>query len=274
MALVRPLYKSGDPSVPTNYRPVSLLPIVSKLLEKLVQRQLADLIQANNVLPVTQYAFRARHSTEQALVVLTDGLLAAKDQKLHTGACFLDMSKAFDKVRHHVLIQDLFEVGVTGRALSWIASYLSIRQQYVRFGTLLKWHEVVHMWCSTVQGLLLGPLLFSVYTRDVPSVVEPAKSIQFADDIEIQFSHTSTDVISANLSTAVTKLSDWLRQRGLILNETKSHLLALLSSSVCRTQTANTTDQSHLRQNTPPRSLLSQVSRSDRGQHFDIQGAH
>eukprot|EP00117_Sycon_ciliatum_P006030 scpid96307/ scgid4453/ len=137
-----------------------------------------------------------------------------------------------------------------------------------------KWHEIVHMWCSTVQGLLLGPLLFSVYTRDVPSVVEPAKSIQFADDIEIQFSHTSTDVISANLSTAVTKLSDWLRQRGLILNETKSHLLALLSSSVCRTQTANTTDQSHLRQNTPPRSLLSQVSRSDRGQHFDIQGAH
>eukprot|EP00117_Sycon_ciliatum_P036264 scpid96612/ scgid27322/ Probable RNA-directed DNA polymerase from transposon X-element; Reverse transcriptase len=127
MALVRPLYKSGDPSVPTNYRPVSLLPIVSKLLEKLVQRQLADLIQANNVLPVTQYAFRARHSTEQALVVLTDGLLAAKDQKLHTGACFLDMSKAFDKVRHHVLIQDLFEVGVTGRGLSWIASHLSIQ---------------------------------------------------------------------------------------------------------------------------------------------------
>ena len=221
------LYKSGDPSIPTNYRPVSLLPIVSKLLEKLVQRQLADLIQTNNVLPVTQYAFRAKYSTEQALVLLTDGLLAAKDQKLHTGACFRDMSNAFHKVRHHFLIQDLFEVGVTGRALSWIASYLSIRQQYVRFGTLQSGMKPCT--CGVPQGSVLGPLLFSVFTRDVPSVVEPAKSIQFADGIEVQFSHTSTDVISANLSTAVTKLSGWLRQRGLILNEIKSHLLAVIA---------------------------------------------
>ena len=107
---------------------------------------------------------------------------AAKDQKLHTGACFLDMSKAFDKVRHHVLIQDLFEVGVAGRALSWIASYLSIRQQYVRFGTLQSGMKPCT--CGVPQGSVLGPLLFSVYTRDVPSVVEPAKSIQFADDID------------------------------------------------------------------------------------------
>ena len=91
----------------------------------------------------------------------------------------------------------------------------------------------------------------------------------------LRLNSATRHVISANPSTAVTKLSDWLRQRGLILNETKSHLLALLSSSVCRTQTGNTTDRSHLRENTPPASLLSQVhvSWSDRGQHVDIQGA-
>ena len=223
VALVRPLFKAGDPSEPSNYRPVSLLPIVSKLLEKIVQRQLSDFVHTNSVIPESQYAFRAKRSTEQALVCLTDGLIAAKDQKLHTGACFLDMSKAFDKVRHHILVHDLFNIGVTGKALAWVISYLTGRQQYVQFGA--QQSACRSCSCGVPQGSVLGPLLFSIYTRAVPSVIEPAQSIQFADDIEVQFSHASVPEISETLTAAVTRLSTWLRSRGLVLNEKKSHLL-------------------------------------------------
>eukprot|EP00117_Sycon_ciliatum_P019099 scpid40375/ scgid17431/ RNA-directed DNA polymerase from mobile element jockey; Reverse transcriptase len=131
-ALVRPLYKSGDPTSPGNYRPVSLLPIASKLLEKLVQRQLVAFLDEHNVLPPTQFAFRKDHSTEDALVLLTDGVLTAKDSALPCCICLLDMSKAFDKVSHPTLLQDLFDIGVSGTALSWFANYLSHRTQQVR----------------------------------------------------------------------------------------------------------------------------------------------
>ncbi|XP_065190778.1 uncharacterized protein LOC135821708 [Sycon ciliatum] len=96
-AVISPLFKAGDPSVAANYRPVSLLPIVSKLLEKIVQKQLVAHLERSCAIPPTQFAFRREHSTEDALVVATDAILKARDDKLTTGVCLIDMSKAFDK---------------------------------------------------------------------------------------------------------------------------------------------------------------------------------
>ena len=100
LAHVIPLFKAGDPSIPTNFRPVSLLPILSKLLEKVVQKKLAQFLDISGTLPTTQFAFRAGHSTEDALVLMLNRILIARDKRLCTGICLLDMSKAFDKVRH------------------------------------------------------------------------------------------------------------------------------------------------------------------------------
>ncbi|XP_065197636.1 uncharacterized protein LOC135829158 [Sycon ciliatum] len=96
-AVISPLFKAGDPSVAANYRPVSLLPIVSKLLEKIVQKQLVAHLERSCAIPPSQFAFRREHSTEDALVVVTDVILKARDDKLTTGVCLIDMSKAFDK---------------------------------------------------------------------------------------------------------------------------------------------------------------------------------
>ena len=232
LASVVPLYKSGDSSRPNNYRPVSLLPIISKLLEKIVQRQLVRHLRTNQCLPTTQFAYRQHHSreiyrsAEDALCLLTDSLFAAKDGGNVTGLCALDMSKAFDKVRHTQLIVDLFDVGVCGSALTWFASYLTAREQMVCIGPTTS--QATPCTCGVPQGSVLGPVLFSIYTRDVPSVLHPGPSIQFADDIALYSSQSSVGAVSATLTTAVTNLAVWLQARGLVPNSTKSRAVTFL----------------------------------------------
>ena len=172
LASVVPLSKSGDPSLPNNNRPVSLLPIISKLLEKIVQRQLV------RQLPTTQFAYRQHHPTDDALCLLTDSLFAAKDRGNVTGLCTLDMSKAFDKFRHSQLIVDLFDVGVCGSALTWFASYLTAREQMVCIGPTTS--QPTPCMCGVPQGSVLGPVLFSIYTRNAPPscTLYPASSLR------------------------------------------------------------------------------------------------
>ena len=160
LASVVPLYKAGDPSVPTNYRPVSLLPIVSKLLERVVQHQLVRHLDLTKALPETQFAFRKKCSTEDALCALTDNLQKARDSGKTTGLCPLDMSKAFDKVHHDKLMQDLLAVGISGKALSWFVDYLSGRKQQILISPSTS--PAVACTCGVPQGSVLGPVLFRI----------------------------------------------------------------------------------------------------------------
>ena len=144
-----------------------------------------------------------------------------------TGLCTLDMSKAFDKVRHAQLIVDLFDVvGVCGSALTWFASYLTAREQMVCIGSTTS--QATPCTCGVPQGSVLGSVLFSIYTRDVPSVLHPVPSIQFADDIALYSSQSSVGAVSATLTTAVTNLAVWLQARGLVLNPSKSRAVTFL----------------------------------------------
>ena len=104
LATVSPIFKNGDPSLATQYRPISLLPLVSKLLEKVVARQLRSYLEEFSIIPKEQFAYRQHHSTEDALVYAINNFLMAKDQGLYTGLVFVDMSKAFDRVEHQTLI--------------------------------------------------------------------------------------------------------------------------------------------------------------------------
>ena len=119
LATVSPVFKSGDKSLAPQYRPISLLPLVSKLLEKVVDLQLQSYLEEFTVIPKEQFAYRPHHSTEDALVYATNNFLLAKDQGLYTRLVFIDMSKGFDCVQHQTLINDLSEVGVLGSALKW-----------------------------------------------------------------------------------------------------------------------------------------------------------
>ncbi|XP_065179965.1 CUB and sushi domain-containing protein 1-like [Sycon ciliatum] len=210
IANITPVYKGGDPSQPTNYRPVSLLPIVSKLLERIVHEQLSQYLAEHNLYPSCQFGFRRQHSTEDALTMVTDKFLRARDDGLSTGAAFLDMSKAFDKVQHQTLVEDLFQLGISGTALNWLSDYLSNRQQQV----VISGDSSSSFTCSSgvPQGSVLGPLLFVIYVRDVASEVDQfaVQVTQFADDIMLHDSRKDKVVLSHNLSSAITHLSNWL----------------------------------------------------------------
>lgn len=236
IADVRPLYKAGDTKLAKNYRPVSLLPLVSKILERVVYKHLQAHLASHGFIPDCQFAYRPQHSTEDALLYAVDRFIQAKDKGLHSGVVLVDMSKAFDKVQHQLLINDLRECGISKSVLAWLKSYLTDRTQRVvvpgeppsKFSPCT---------CGVPQGSVLGPLLFTVYTRDVPHQltqlggVPPVTSQMYADDILFDVSDNSVAVINSTLTNAVSTLARYLKSRALILNETKTQVLGISGSA-------------------------------------------
>ena len=234
MANIAPVYKSGDREEAGNYRPISLLPIVSKVLEKIVSAQLKQFIQRNNLLPETQFAYRANHSTEDALTYAVNQLLLARDQGKVTGLVFVDLSKAFDRVEHQALIDLLSTIGISGAALKWFADYLSNRYQRVSLGDRSSPESL----CSrgVPQGSVLGPLLFTLYIRSLPGSVS-VPCILFADDILLFCSGFHACEIARCLSDSTTSLHAWLTQRGLQMNVNKTQAMFILPRGSNRSTT-------------------------------------
>ena len=191
-------------------------------------RQLRSYLEEFSIIPKEQFAYRQHHSTEDALVYAINNFLMAKDQGLYTGLVFVDMSKAFDRVEHQTLINDLSNIGVRGSALKWFINYLTDRQQQIRCGNTVS----APTSCSrgVPQGSVLGPLLFLLYTRKVPEVLSATKtitSVLFADDILIYCSGKKPTTLAACLSEAATRLGTWLTERGLCINVNKTKAMLL-----------------------------------------------
>ena len=177
IANVRPLFWSGDKNASRNYHPISLLPLIaSKILEKIVHKCLCDFVSTHSLLPANQLAYRPQHSTEDASTLAMDRYLSSADHQLHTGAVLVD------KVRHQLMIQDLFALGVSSTVLRWFASYFTDRRQRVVLASG-QCSGLTACEYGVPQNSVLGPLLFSLYTMDLHSVTSPAHSQLFADDI-------------------------------------------------------------------------------------------
>ena len=155
LARVVPLYKSGDKRLLSNYRPVSVLPVFSKFLEKAVYNRLIRFFGKYEILYSNQYGFGKKRSTSLALLYLHDKITSAIDERKHTVGIFLDLSKAFDTVNHRILLDKLEHFGIRGLALEWIKCCLCNRHQYVEFnGISSSFHEIS---CDLPQGSALGP---------------------------------------------------------------------------------------------------------------------
>ena len=203
------LKHSGDLSLFTNYRPVSVLPAFSKILERIVYNRLINFLNKFNILSSNQYGFRKNHSTAYALIQLYDKLSDAIDQGKVTLGLFIDLSKAFDIVNHDILLAKLEFYGVRGVALQWFKSYdnLSCRTQFVQCNGYNSSSKYIK--CGVPQGSILGPLLFLLYINDLCNVSKALDFILFADDTNIFFSHNDPNQLMEIVNNELKKLSSW-----------------------------------------------------------------
>ena len=170
VARVTPLHKSDDKLQVENYRPISVLPVLSKIVETVVHSQLNAHLHYLDFLYQHQYGFRRGHSTEQAITQLNNWVLESMDEGKVTGLLFVDISKAFDCLNHEVLLRKLEHLGLSERSLRWLRSYLADRQQSVLINGELS--EPCTITLGVPKGSILVPLLFNVYTNSLPNAVK------------------------------------------------------------------------------------------------------
>ena len=233
-ALVRPLLKKdGLPPVFKNFRPVSNLAFISKLVETVVAKQLRHYLNCNNLFPVFQSAYRQNHSTETALIkVMNDILLNMNNQRV-TLLILLDLSAAFDTVDHDTMLRRLeYSFGIQGKALSWFASYLSGRTQRVMINESLS--KPFKLECGVPQGSCLGPLLFTLYTSELFEIIKyPLPMIHcYADDSQVYISFSPNDraeqlAVVRNMEDCIRDIRFWMLNNGLKLNDGKTEFLII-----------------------------------------------
>ena len=179
-AKVTPIYKAGSKTDTNNYRPVSVIPVTMKMLERAVHDQLYEFLTVNNLISDHQSGFRKKHSTATALAHILDLVNGEIDQGRCCGMVFLDLKKAFDTVNHRCLLQKLEAYGVNANELKWFEAYLYQRTQVTCVNGQLSDPEGVT--CGVPQGSILGPLLFILYVNDLPNVAERCTIALYGDD--------------------------------------------------------------------------------------------
>ena len=232
VAKVVPIHKSKSKESFTNYRPISLLPSVSKVLEKVVHKRVYHFLNTQNLLSQNHYGFRPKHNTSQAVLQFTANILNSLDNKLSAIGVFLDLSKAFDTIDHKILLQKLDHYGIRGIALEWFSSYLSGRSQFVDFNGTSSRH--MNLNCGVPQGSVLGPLLFIIYTNDLPNALKFSKCILFANNTTIFLTSNNVDELYAMLNLDLNTISDWFKANKLTLNISKTNYMVFTKCMVVR----------------------------------------
>ena len=170
------------------------------------------------------------HSTDHAVIELTNEIYQCFDKNLSTLGVFIDLSKAFDTVNHEILIKKLQNYGVKNNNLKWINSYLSNRKQCVSYGT--KFTKFLDINCGVSQGSILGPLLFLIYVNDIVSSSNCLNFILFADDTNIFYSHKNINIIFETVNRELIKINEWFQANKLSLNTTKTKYTIFAKSSI------------------------------------------
>ena len=230
IAKVVPIYKSKGKECLDNYRPISILPVFSKILEKLVYRRLIDYIDKNNILFSKQFGFRQKYSTSMALIEFMNYVSRAIESKLVSIGIFLDLSKAFDSVNHSYLLQKLSFYGIRGISLNWFENYLNNRKQFVIIDQQSS--DLCNVVTGIPQGSILGPPLFLLFINDLHYASSKLSFILFADDTNMFLSGKSVQQLNRDSKTELEKVSCWFYANKLKVNMTKTNYMVFKGRNI------------------------------------------
>ena len=224
IAKVNPIFKNkGDPLQFENYRPISLLSNINKIFEKLVYKRLYSFLNKYNCIYDLQFGFRAKHSTNYALISLTELVREALDSGKFACGIFVDLQKAFDTVDHEILLKKLDYYGIRGLANGWFRSYLTDRHQFTSINGYDSNQNLMKY--GVPQGSVLGPLLFLIYINDLNKAIHFSVVHHFADDTNLLVSNRSIKTIQKQINIDLKALCKWLRANKISLNASKTELL-------------------------------------------------
>ena len=219
-ALVIPVYKTGENNKFTNYRPISMLPIFSKILEKILYTHISSYLEEYSILQNCQFGFRKNHSTYMAMALIVDIITKALENREKVCGLYLDLKKAFDTVNIQILLDKLCLIGVQGSALEMLKSYLNNRLQRVRANGFVSEDNEITL--GVPQGSILGPLLFLIYINDLPNISDSAKFFLFADDTAIIVKGSTYNDLQEQIDYLMPQLTGWFHSNKLTLNTSKT----------------------------------------------------
>lgn len=232
IAKVTPIYKDEDKANPNNYRPISVLPVVTKLIERVIFDQLYSYLTGHNLLTESQSGFRPQHSTMTALLDAVNDWYSNIDRGLLNGIIFLDLKKAFDTMDHQILLHKLKLYGVCQSSLVWFTSYLKERKQSTFSNGVLSDSCAIN--CGIPQGSILGPLLFLVYINDLPSCDLFSKVRMYADDTSLTIASDNVHVLEQQMNHDMSEIHTWLQANKLSLNVVKTKYMIIASQHKIR----------------------------------------
>lgn len=223
VARVSVIFKKGDRNNFGNYRPISVLPIFSKLLEKLIHKRLVSFETQHHILTDSQFGFRKHLSTDLALLQQKEYILRELEKSRIVIGIFIDFAKAFDMINHDLLLRKLDCYGIRGHASSLLKSYLQHRKQAVSINGFLS--ETLSISSGVPQGSILGPFLFNIYINDIIRIAPLLKFIIYADDTSLFISGDNVDKLIDFANHGLAQLDLWTQKNALELNTTKTKVI-------------------------------------------------
>ena len=220
IARVTPVFKNGNNTLVTNYRPISLLPCFSKLLERIMNNCLYIFLLENNILYQKQFGFQNAHSAEHTILQLVNRITEAFSQAKNTLGIFIDLSQAFDTVNHNVLLQKLKAYGIQSENLKWFRNYFSNRKQFISYGDFKAEMKIVK--CGVPQGSIQGLLLFLIFVNDLNNTTKVLDLVLIVDDTSLFCSDNNIRTLFETAGQGLNQTNYWFLANKLSLNVGKT----------------------------------------------------